>query len=127
MMLLKHCSLDDLAHKIQLSNKSIKDYQPKQITVEFPNAERDVFREQLQFALAGERKYSSAVLSDLNSLDSVWILLRNSGIFSTDGTDFEEIRGQMADYYTQNCRPAECALSLAYLLSYDRLALLGHS
>jgi len=49
--------------------------------------ERDVFRDQLFYALGGERKYSSDVLSDPLTLDCVWILLRNTGIFYD--TDYE--------------------------------------
>ena len=85
-----------------------------------------MFREQLLFALAGERKFSTPVLSELNSLDSVWILLRNCGIFyRRDSAAFSEIHQQMIDYYMQNSSPTDSALPLAYLLSYDTLLLLG--
>lgn len=33
----------------------------------------------------------------------------------------------MADYYFQNCLTFESTLPLAYLLSYDRLVMLGHT
>jgi hypothetical protein len=109
-------------------NGLIGSYRPERKLLDIPSSEKDVFREQLLFALEGERKYSSAVLSDLNSLDSVWILLRNSGIFVRSArAEFEEIRSQMVDYYVGQCAPADCTLPLAYLLSYDRLVLLGHT
>jgi hypothetical protein len=59
-----------------------------------------VFREQIVFALSGERKYSSNAISELNSLDSIWILLRNTAIFySEDGPLFDEIKEKMVEYY----------------------------
>ncbi len=43
------------------------------------NTGKDVFKEQLIYALKAEPKYSTDVLSDPTTLDFVWILLRNLG------------------------------------------------
>jgi hypothetical protein len=125
--LLERCGLGGLSRDIQQQNKLIQACRPERKEVHLANSEeRDIFREQLLFALAGERKYSSAVISDLNSLDSIWILLRNTGVFyCSEEATFEEIQQQMVEYYLANCRPADCVYFLAYLLSYDSLVRLG--
>lgn len=42
---------------------------------------RDAFQDQLIYALSGISKYASGALCDPNTLDIVWIFLRNVGIF----------------------------------------------
>lgn len=42
----------------------------------------DVFRDQLIYALTGKPKCSTTVLSDPFTLDAIWPLLRNTGMFT---------------------------------------------
>ena len=67
---------------------SIKEGHPKKVRIDNYSRKKtvDVFREQILYALGGERKYSSDVLSNPTTLDCVWVLLRNTGIYYE--TDF---------------------------------------
>lgn len=44
--------------------------------------EKDVFYDQLIYALRGEHKFSSSILCSKATLDIVWLLLRTAGIFA---------------------------------------------
>ena len=60
-------------------DKSIRDLRPKMSSV--MNETEDVFHRQLIYALKGIGQYSDDAICDPNTLDIVWIFLRNVGIF----------------------------------------------
>lgn len=68
---------------LETNIESIKNGHPRKVRIDHFSKHRtgDVFREQLLYALGGERKYSSEALADPSSLDCVWLLLRNSAIY----------------------------------------------
>ena len=114
-----------LVRDIEINFNSIKRKQPHKVRIDGSekNKLQDVFRDQLLYALGGERKYSSDVLSNPASLDCVWILLRNTGIYyATDSSEYDEIKAHMVEYYTFNRLERELVYFGAYLLDYDSLA-----
>jgi hypothetical protein len=114
-----------LVRDIETSFESIVRKEPQKIRIDNASKHRisDVFREQILYALGGKRSYSTDVITNPATLDCVWVLLRNTGIFyATDSKEYEEVKGQMMDYYLRNHMERELVYFGAYLLDYDTIA-----
>jgi|JI6StandDraft_1071083.scaffolds.fasta_scaffold2013698_1 hypothetical protein len=60
-------------HDFNITDQSIDQKAPIRLESRMYVSKTDVFRDQLIYALKGEPKYSNVILSDVTTLDFVWI------------------------------------------------------
>jgi hypothetical protein len=72
-----------LLTQIEANEESIQRGRPEKIRVDgyVRNRLEDVFRQQILYALGGECLYASDVLTNPATLDCLWVVLRNIGVY----------------------------------------------